>query len=211
MKFDEQLYEAENILMHSSEEDPFTAERYRQFARRMGSMRTRVMDVGCSTGQGGAVIKAARRDITLCGVDVVESRLDRLPAAYDEYVRATTTDLPFESKSFDVVLAGEFLEHLLPHDVDITLCEFQRILRVGGRLLLTTPNPDSVVLAVRRGTVYAPGHLTQHYPKVLSLRLKMHGFANVKIIGSGKSTRYLPEWFPVKRAFGSYLVSADKV
>lgn len=42
----------------------------------------------------------------------------------------------------DVVVAGEFIEHLVYHDFIFSLKEFFRVLRPGGRLLLTTPNPE---------------------------------------------------------------------
>jgi predicted SAM-dependent methyltransferase len=93
----------------------------------------------------------------------------------------------------DAIVAGEFIEHLYPSDVDTTLCEFQRILSIGGSLLITTPNPYSLKLRKIKGTVYGTAHLTQHFPKILKYRLMMHGFSHVKIIGSGKATVYFGE------------------
>lgn len=46
--------------------------------------------------------------------------------------------LPFDDGSFDVVLCVEGIEHVM--DRHRTLAEFRRVLRPGGRLLLTTPN-----------------------------------------------------------------------
>lgn len=60
---------------------------------------------------------------------------------------------------------------LLPGDVDETLCGFQRLLRLRGRLLLTAPNPRYVRLWLTKGRVNGPGHLTLHYVRVLRTRL----------------------------------------
>lgn len=57
-------------------------------------------------------------------------------------VRAVAADmevrLPFEDGSFDVVLCVEGIEHVV--DRHKTLKELRRVLRPGGRLLVTTPN-----------------------------------------------------------------------
>jgi hypothetical protein len=95
--------------------------------------------------------------------------------------------------------------------VDPTLCEFQRILAIGGSLLMTTPNPYSLKMRKRNGSVYGVAHLTQHFPQILRNRLMMHGFSHVRVIGSGKATRFLGEWFPILAVYGSYLIIAKKI
>jgi SAM-dependent methyltransferase len=50
--------------------------------------------------------------------------------------------------SFNAVLFGEVFEHLLNHPLGI-LREIHRVLRPGGTLLLTTPNPSTLVNAMR--------------------------------------------------------------
>lgn len=49
---------------------------------------------------------------------------------------------PFEDESFDIVLFTEVLEHIT-EDPMFALSEINRILKVGGRLLLSTPNLSS--------------------------------------------------------------------
>lgn len=205
-------YEAENLRQPVAETDPFTVGRYRQFARLApaGPAAPVVLDVGCCTGRGGVEFARLRPGARVWGLDVVQDRLDALPPAYERGVRGLSTQLPLDDGEVDVVLAGEFLEHLTPADVDPTLCEFHRVLRFGGRLLLTTPNPRYVRLAVTGGSVYGPGHLTQHYPRLLRSRLLMHGFKRVRVRGSGQVSRYAGERLPVSVIYGSYLISADK-
>jgi ubiquinone/menaquinone biosynthesis C-methylase UbiE len=203
-------YEVQNAQQDVSEHDPFTRERYDQFFRFFPKEAVKILDVGCNTGRGGLRLKELNPNLTLLGLDCVQERLDALPECYSQGVYGLSTDIPIEDQSVDVIVAGELLEHLYPADVDKTLCEFQRILKIGGRLLLTTPNPHYIRSKLRGTSVYGISHLTQHFPKVLRFRLQMHGFSGVQIYGSGKVSRHVGWYFPLMAVYGSYLVVANK-
>jgi ubiquinone/menaquinone biosynthesis C-methylase UbiE len=203
-------YTAENTAQTSAVEDGFSIERYHQFARHLCSSARHVLDVGCAEGRGGEALKKLRPEIELSGLDCVPERLSALPTCYDHAIHGLTNSIPLDDRSCDAVLAGEFIEHLYPADVDPTLCEFQRILKIGGSLLLTTPNPYSLKMRLRKGTIYGTAHLTQHFPHTLRNRLMLHGFSNIKIIGSGRATRQFGEWFPWLSVYGSYLIIGTK-
>jgi ubiquinone/menaquinone biosynthesis C-methylase UbiE len=204
-------YVAENVAQTFATSDLYSIERYEQFANHLPARAVHVLDVGCAEGRGGAELKTRRPEIVLTGLDCVPERLGALPSAYTGRIEGLTTEIPLPDRSQDAVIAGEFIEHLYPSDVDQTLCEFQRILVVGGMLLMTTPNPSSLKLRLKKGTVLEVGHFTQHYHDVLSLRLRMHGFRRVKVRGSGRATRYIGERFPFLPLYGSYLITAFKV
>lgn len=203
-------YEVQNTQQDVSEHDSFTVERYEQFFKFFPQRLVKVLDVGCNTGRGGVRLKELNPNTTLLGLDCVQERLDTLPECYSKRVYGLSTDIPIGDRSIDVIVAGEFLEHLYPADVDKTLCEFQRVLKIGGRLLLTTPNPNYIKNKLNRKSVYGISHLTQHFPRVLRFRLRMHGFSGVKVYGSGKVSRYIGGNFPLMALYGSYLVLADK-
>jgi len=204
-------YEEYNLTQSFSEEDPFTRERYEQFHKCMPKGATSVLDVGAGLGRGGARLNELNPDYKISAIDIVRSRLERLPECYECGLLGTSTNIPIDDYSLDAIVAGEFIEHLYPADVDPTICEFQRVLKIGGRLMMTTPNPASLKLIYKKGTVYTVGHLTQHWPVEMKRRLRMHGFSRVKIMGSGKTVRYLGSHFPILSAYGSYLVMGDKI
>lgn len=203
-------YEVQNTQQDFSEHDPFTLERYEQFFNFFPPGNLKVLDIGCNTGRGGLRLKELNSSTTLWGLDCVQERLDTLPECYSKRVYGLSTDIPIKDRSVDVIVAGEFIEHLYPADVDKTLCEFQRVLRIGGRLLLTTPNPKYIKNKLYGTSVYGVSHLTQHFPRVLRFRLQMHGFSGVRIYGSGKVSRYVGWNFPLMAVYGSYLILGDK-
>jgi 2-polyprenyl-3-methyl-5-hydroxy-6-metoxy-1,4-benzoquinol methylase len=104
-----------------------------------------VLDVGCS--QGIASILLAREGHRVIGIDreqeairAARERLDQEEAQVRERVEFRVGEgraVGFPDGSFDAVLLGEVLEHQL--DPGKLLDEARRVLRPGGRIVVTTP------------------------------------------------------------------------
>lgn len=205
-------YEQINTRSESSEKDPFTIERYEQFQRHFTNRTVTILDVGCNTGRGGERLKNLNSRLVISGLDCVQARLSKIsPNVYDQTICSYSTDINTENSVFDAVVAGEFIEHLKPEDVQSTICEFNRILKNQGILLLTTPNPSYLRLKITGKSVLdGEAHLSQHHPVELKNKLEESGFNNINIFGSGKMSRYLGEKFPFLAFYGSYLITAIK-
>lgn len=80
--------------------------------------------------------------------DVTDENLDEMRALLNEPVESATADhLPFADNQFDCVVSIDVLEHL---DQDQPfLAEIRRVLRPGGRAVVTVPNGDPKLLANR--------------------------------------------------------------
>lgn len=105
---------------------------------RGGAAPCRVLDVGC--GEGRFTVELARAGHDVVGVDVAEEPLRRIRAKHPALeVRLLPLEgpWPFPDAGFDVVWAGETIEHVA--DTAGWLSEVRRVLRSGGSLLLTTP------------------------------------------------------------------------
>ena len=103
----------------------------------------RVLDVGCGDGFFLAELdrrgRLSERGWELQGIDVspaVIANAQRWPYAFEQ--ANLEQGIPFPDGSFDVVTAGEVIEHV--YDPDRLLRESHRVLRPGGSLLITTPN-----------------------------------------------------------------------
>jgi SAM-dependent methyltransferase len=63
---------------------------------------------------------------------------------------ATVTDLPFEDAGFDAALSNSTLDHLSTRrEVAAALAELARVIRPGGRLVITLDNPLNPLVAAR--------------------------------------------------------------
>lgn len=112
------------------------AERAELFRRLVGGPGARVADLGC---RYGALTRAYAEGNDVVGVDVDK---DALAEAAKLGIATQWADveerLPFEDATFDVVVAGELLEHI--RDPGHLVGEAQRILVPGGRFVGSVPN-----------------------------------------------------------------------
>ena len=74
--------------------------------------------------------------------DFKETRLDINEAVNPDIV-ASMLDLG-DIGTFDAVLCRHALEHLYPHEVEIALAEFHRVLKQGGHLMVFVPDLQDV-------------------------------------------------------------------
>jgi SAM-dependent methyltransferase len=92
--------------------------------------------------------------------------------------------LPFAEDAFDVVWAGEVLEHVA--DVVGLLAEVRRVLRWGGRLLVTTPWHGRVVVATDAYFDPRADHLRFFSARTLRTVLADAGFVSVQVTRAGR-------------------------
>jgi SAM-dependent methyltransferase len=93
-------------------------------------LRGQLLDVGCGIKPYRALFTVDR----YVGLDVDSETTRRLGSADVLYAGGR---FPFDDASFDAVLCNQVLEHIF--EPDAFLQEIRRVLRPGGKLLLTVP------------------------------------------------------------------------
>lgn len=201
-------YATINRKQREAETDSFTARRYAQFASHLEDGPLRVLDVGSSTGRGGEELRRHLPEVELWALDCVSERLDRIDrAVYRSVLCAEAMSIPVADGFVDAIIAGEFIEHLTPEDAAASLREFYRVLRSGGSVLLTTPNPRYVRLLVPGRTVTGGAHLSEWTPGSLIGLLQASGFRKEFVEGTGRVSSILGRHLP-DRVYGSYMIGA---
>lgn len=111
-------------------------ERMELFRRYVGGPGRKVLDLGC---RDGALTSRYAQGNEVVGVDADREALAEAEKLGIETRWADLDEpLPFEDASFDVVVAGELLEHL--RDPGRLVGEVLRVLRPGGTFVASVPN-----------------------------------------------------------------------
>jgi SAM-dependent methyltransferase len=146
----------------------------------------RVLDLGC--GDGAFMVALADAGARPVGVEVAAEPLRRARARDPRLdLHLVDGQLPFPPASFDVVWAGELIEHV--HDPAGVLDDVRRVLAPTGRLLLTTPDhpfPLRLRLALSRAAFDAhfdprTDHVRFFTPRTLAVLLDEAGFDRPRI------------------------------
>lgn len=114
----------------------------RQFFRSLSNAQ-RVLDIGCGRGKNALEIRQLHPSLEYHGVDLLEA--SEVPS-FIQYQRVDLERavLPFPDEHFDAILVVHVLEHL--HHPLALGAEIRRVLRVGGRVYLESPNWISLFL-----------------------------------------------------------------
>jgi SAM-dependent methyltransferase len=114
--------------------------RFAAMLRAMEGPRGEVLEVGVTPGHFTQLLVGS--GFRVSGVDLDPEKRQALWQRLGVEVRRVHLErerLPYADGSFDWVVFSEVIEHLLYSPLTV-LREFQRVLRPGGRLLITTPN-----------------------------------------------------------------------
>ena len=81
----------------------------------------------------------------------------------------------FPDATYDLIWAGQSIEHISPREAEKVLQAAKRLLKPGGWLCLDTPNRSLTRLLVHYGYVH-PEHKIEYVPDVLIRMLQQSGF-----------------------------------
>lgn len=105
----------------------------------------KLLDIGCYAGLFLNALREAYPTLDLMGVDSYEDNIDIAHLLYPHFAHIFRHEsvyaLSFPDETFDVVTNLEVIEHI-DRPVD-AIREMNRVLKVGGHLILSTPNGSS--------------------------------------------------------------------
>jgi SAM-dependent methyltransferase len=170
--------------------EPWAWERRRALLLAEARPADRVLDLGCGAGRFVAALQATGADPV--GVEIAEAALERARAnAPGADLRRLADDgsIPLEHASVDLVWCSEVLEHVA--DTAHLLLEVRRVLRPGGRVLVTVPfhgrvKAAAIALASFEAHFDPLGqHLRFYTRRSLTAALRQAGFEDVDVAAWG--------------------------
>lgn len=149
----------------------------------------RLLEIGCLSGRMLSTLKS--EGWNCYGIDIIDK-----PKNFDKdiiFIKHNVEEiLPFENDFFDIVYAGEVIEHL--YDTDNFIKEIARILKPEGYIIITTPNIASFInrflllagklpryVEYKKG---GDGHIHLYTLKIIESQLCDNGFRVEKKIGN---------------------------
>lgn len=151
----------------------------------------RVLDIGSGEGEIAALL-TQKRNAVVC-VDIASHAVRKLRTrGFEAHQLDVDKDIfPFKRKSFDIVVAGEIIEHLFDPVAFLQKCH--TLLRASGFVVVTTPNLASLgrrlLLLFGKNPYTDPwvekqgigGHIRYYVPSTLKQVLSRAGFADISI------------------------------
>lgn len=198
--------------------------RFKKIIENIGTNQ-KILDIGCYEGSMGVLIQEKNNKVI--GIDIT---MPGLIGAIKKGIICICSDLsksfPFKNESFDTIIAGEIIEHII--DTDFFIEEIKRILKPAGKIIITTPNTASfgrrllLLMGINphfEASLTFPskpaGHVRYYTSDLLISFLEYHGLkieeltSNViNFTGSGSiSSQWLAKLFP---GLGSCLIIIAK-
>lgn len=167
-----------------------------------------LLDYGCGNGKILSEIAKINPKSTLIGIDVSKNALKKAKKKIPDAKLYLTHDgkkLSLKPASVDFITALDVVEHI--YDTPKIFSEFGRVLRPGGKILITTPYhgllKNLIICVFGFEKIFDPTgpHIRFFTARSLTRCLKD---VNLKVLSKG----YYGRFFPVSR--GMYLIAQKK-
>jgi ubiquinone/menaquinone biosynthesis C-methylase UbiE len=138
-------YNSDRERMQLNESSPWWNEHVSRyvFAKNWIKQNLKVIDIASGTGYGSFMLSGQSNtciggDISF--KDVLNAKINFKNKTNLSYIVCDAKKLPIKDNFFDLIVCLETIEHLSIENAQAMLCDFKRILKAGGTLLISTPN-----------------------------------------------------------------------
>ncbi len=144
-----------------------------------------VLDIACGEGYGTNIL--AGQATFVAGVDIDNESIQHASSQYAAHREnllfkcGGAEAIPFDDKTFEVVVSFETIEHLDPEAQLSFMNEIKRVLRPGGILIISTPDKKNYSDRYRHKNEF---HLREFYKPEFIAFLKMN-FSEVTLFDQG--------------------------
>ena len=168
------IYTTEITSDKITSDNPLHQRLYRAYVEALQFINGDVLELGCGEGRGIGLIEKKAKSFT--ALDKIESVINLLKEKYPSHKFNTSSFPPvtlFSDNSFDTIISFQVIEHI--KDDVLFIKEIYRLLRPGGKALITTPN---ILMTLTRN----PWHIREYTSESL-MKIALKSFDNVEIRG----------------------------
>jgi ubiquinone/menaquinone biosynthesis C-methylase UbiE len=183
------------------------SERIKIIDRKIKKTSGKILNIGTTGSIMHSVLLKQNPAKKITGLDIVAANQK------ENTVKGDITKAPFPDSEFELIIAGEIIEHLkFPNKTEKMLKECLRILKKRGSLIITTPNKKAWSNILFHKFDHANpeygGHEKIFLPRELEEFVRKNGFGEIQ----KKTTYYTEESSPGQRK-AVYFVRklADKI
>jgi len=185
------IYTTEITSEQIASDNPIHQRLYKAYIVAEGYVRGHVLEVGCGEGRGLELL--IPKSETFTAVDKIEPVIQKLQSEHPEATFQAMNIPPLQGLSdnkYDTVVSFQVIEHI--ENDKLFLQEIYRVLKPGGRALLTTPNRK---MSLTRN----PWHIREYLPEELA-QLAGTIFSNVELKGISGNAKVMAYYEQNRRA-----------
>jgi ubiquinone/menaquinone biosynthesis C-methylase UbiE len=141
----------------------------------------KVLEIGTGSGYGVEIISGVANEFIT--VDKFDTKIDFSKYPNVKFVQGNVPPLDFEANTFDSAITFQVVEHIKDHHAFIR--EIHRVLKPGGKLVITTPN---IKMSITRNPWHIREYTVDQFRNLLSTY-----FSSVEakgVYGNEKSDTY---------------------
>jgi ubiquinone/menaquinone biosynthesis C-methylase UbiE len=173
------------------------AARFVELIERFLLQNDKILDLGCGTGAISSRLAARGFRPTACDVaeEMIETGTKNHPNPAIEWFLLPSgwKRLPFGPNTFDGIIASSVLEYII--DLDTAFAECQRILKPGGYLIATVPNPRNLVRKLEK--LFRPMAILASQMPILNRVSRLYAY--VSYLKFSRNRMPLTQWFDLGR------------
>jgi 2-polyprenyl-3-methyl-5-hydroxy-6-metoxy-1,4-benzoquinol methylase len=133
----------------------------------------------CDIGFGWAKLEAKINKLDgleVFGVDISTKAVDYARKNLNgSYRVGNILHLPYKNRKFDIVIALDILEHIVPSKVILAYNEVRRVLKNNGELVISVPINENLEAVIKKRKNFA-GHVRMYTSSLINAELRLAGF-----------------------------------
>lgn len=141
----------------------------------------KLLNIGVGACDIESIVLTRHRDVEWFGIDISPGSIKRAKIKFPKasFKRGSIDGLEFGNSFFDGVVILEVLEHIRPRKIFKSLGEVKRVMKRGGKLIVSVPLSENLEEMVKAGK-NPNAHVRVYTPKLIETELKIAGFRVLK-------------------------------